>query len=88
MKGFNLKQNYPNPFNPQTTIDFELQKSGFVTLNVYNILGQKITTLISGEMSSGVHKVNFVATYLPSGIYYYSLEAGGERIVRRMTLMK
>jgi len=88
VKGFNLSQNYPNPFNPQTTIDFELQNSGFVILNVYNVLGQKITTLINGEMSSGVHKVNFVATSLPSGVYYYSLESGGERIVRRMILMK
>jgi hypothetical protein len=88
INGFNLKQNYPNPFNPQTTIEFELQNSGFVTLKVYNVLGQKITTLINGEMSSGSHKVGFVATSLPSGVYYYSLESGGERIVRRMTLMK
>ena len=88
VQGFNLKQNYPNPFNPQTTIEFELQNSGLVTLNVYTILGQKITTLINEEMTVGVHKVNFVATSLPSGIYYYSLDSNGERIVRRMTLMK
>ncbi len=88
LQHFALYQNFPNPFNPQTTIEFELQNSGFVTLNVYNILGQKIITLLSGEMSNGPHKVNFVATSLPSGIYYYSLESGGERIVRRMILMK
>jgi hypothetical protein len=88
IRGFNLKQNYPNPFNPQTAIEFELQNSGFVTLNVYNVLGQKITTLINGEMNSGLHKVNFVATSLPSGIYYYTLKSNGDRIVRRMTLMK
>jgi hypothetical protein len=88
IRGFNLKQNFPNPFNPQTTIEFELQNSGFVTLNIYNILGQKLATLINGEMTSGLHKVYFLASSLPSGIYYYSLESNGERIVRRMTLMK
>jgi hypothetical protein len=88
IRGFNLKQNFPNPFNPQTTIEFELQNSGFVTLNIYNILGQKLATLINGQMTSGLHKVYFLASSLPSGIYYYSLESNGERIVRRMTLMK
>jgi Secretion system C-terminal sorting domain len=88
LKGFALKQNYPNPFNPETNIEFELQENGFVSLSIYNVLGQKVVTLLNEAMNKGVHSVKFQANNFPSGIYYYSLESNGQQTVRKMTLMK
>jgi len=88
VKGFRLNQNFPNPFNPETNIEFELLKSGLVKLSAYNVLGQKIVTLVDELMNSGVHTIKFQADNLPSGIYYYMLESNGQRIVRKMTLIK
>ncbi|MEX2603933.1 MAG: PQQ-dependent sugar dehydrogenase [Gracilimonas sp.] len=83
-----LFQNYPNPFNPSTTINYQLSKHSDVKLEVFDMLGRKISTLINRQMPSGTHKVNFDASYLPSGLYIYRLNTGKTVITRKMTLMK
>jgi hypothetical protein len=85
---FELVQNYPNPFNPSTTIQFALPQSSFVTLRVYNALGQEVSTLVNGFTESGIHSINFDASNLNSGIYFYKLDAGQYSDVRKMTLIK
>src|SRR5690606_19548717 len=74
---FNLSQNYPNPFNPATTISFSLASDSKVTLNVFDILGQEVPTLVNGTLSAAVHKLNFDAASMISGIYNYTIEAAG-----------
>jgi len=83
-----LSQNYPSPFNPNTTITFELPKSGIVALKVYDVLGKEVKTLINHEMIAGSHKVDFIANGLSSGIYYYKLTSDNSTIVKKMMLMK
>ncbi len=85
---FNLSQNYPNPFNPLTTIEFTLPRSERVRLDVFNILGQQVTTLIDGYRSAGSHRVTFDAGALPSGIYFYRLAHADGTLTRKMTLIK
>jgi len=85
---FELAQNYPNPFNPTTTIEFSLPKAGNVTLEVYNTLGQKVTTLVDGAMSAGPQQVQFDGNNLASGIYFYRLETDGFNDVKKMVLLK
>jgi hypothetical protein len=83
-----LYQNYPNPFNPVTIIPFEISKPGYVNLEVYNVLGQKIKTLISEEMSAGYHEISFDAGELSSGKYIYRLWLGDEQQTKMMIFMK
>lgn len=86
---FSLSQNYPNPFNPKTQIEFTVEKTTYATLTVYNVLGQKVATLFSGEAKAGqYHQVAFDGMRFSSGVYYYILEADGKRIVKRMSLLK
>lgn len=85
---FSLEQNYPNPFNPSTNIRFELTEAGLVTLNVFNILGQKVATLANGKLASGVHTLTFNANNLPSGVYVYQLTTSLQSISRKMLLIK
>lgn len=85
---FELNQNYPNPFNPSTNITFSIPQRAFVTLKIYNSLGQEITTLIKDELNQGTYKVNFDASNLPSGIYFYQLNALGNSITKKMILSK
>ena len=85
---FSLSQNYPNPFNPTTRITFTLEKSGFAQLSVYNILGQKVATLLSGNLSAGQHEVNFNASNLSTGVYIYKLESGNNTSIKKMMLLK
>ena len=85
---FALHQNYPNPFNPSTKITFTLEKSGFASLTVYNILGQKVATVVSGNLSAGTHEFNFNAANLSSGIYMYKLESNNNVAVKKMMLLK
>jgi hypothetical protein len=85
---FTLKQNYPNPFNPTTTIEFALPKSEWVTLKVFNVLGQKVASLVSENLNPGIHKYEWQADNLPSGIYYCRLHAGEFEQVRKMVLLK
>jgi hypothetical protein len=83
-----LHQNFPNPFNPSTTITFDLVESGNVTLQVFNLMGQEVATLVNGNLSSGRHTIDFNAASLPSGLYLYKLEANGFSAEKKMLLMK
>ncbi len=68
---FNLEQNYPNPFNPVTTIKYQIPEISFVTLKVYDVLGNEIATLVSEEKPAGSYEINFNSSNLSSGIYFY-----------------
>jgi hypothetical protein len=83
-----LAQNYPNPFNPSTTIRFHLSDGGFVQLEVYDIIGRLVSTLIRQELPSGYHSIDFGAGNLPSGIYFYRLKSTDFEATRAMTLIK
>ena len=83
-----LYQNSPNPFNPTTEIKFALPKSSEVELSVYNMLGEKVGNLLSGLMNAGEHKVNFDASNLSSGVYFYKLTTDNNVTIRKMILMK
>lgn len=85
---FTLDQNYPNPFNPSTTIKFALPTASNVTLTVYNMLGQKVSTLINDKMNSGFHSISFDASNLASGMYLYRIEAASFSSVKKMLLIK
>lgn len=87
-EAFSLGQNYPNPFNPSTTITFSMPKQEFVTLKVFNTLGQEVKTLINGARQGGTHEVTFDAGNFPSGIYMYKLTAGKYVETKKMVLMK
>ena len=87
-KTFALSQNYPNPFNPSTNINFSLEKPSNVTLAVYNILGQKVATLVNSYMQAGSYTYQFNASKLASGIYIYRIEAGNFVSAKKMILMK
>lgn len=83
-----LKQNYPNPFNPSTNITFALKESGFVSLKVYDILGQVVATLVNRQLQSGNHSINFDASGLQSGTYIYRLQSDSFTDVKKMVLLK
>jgi serine protease len=85
---FYLSQNYPNPFNPITTINYELPITNYVELAVYNILGQKIASLVSDKQQAGHHQVKWNAAGFASGIYYYRLEAGNFVQTKKLVLLK
>lgn len=85
---FVLEQNYPNPFNPSTTISFSIQTDQFVTLKVFNAIGEEMTTLINENLTRGTHNINFNAAGLSSGFYIYRLESGNQVQVRKMMLLK
>ncbi len=87
-ESFSLSQNYPNPFNPATTINYSLQEAGAVTISVYNVMGQRVATLVDEQKSAGQHNVRWNASGVSSGMYYYRLEANGQSITRKMTLIK
>jgi len=85
---FEIYQNYPNPFNPSTTIQFDIPKASFVTLKVYNVLGQDVMTLVNEDTKIGSYEVEFNASTLASGIYFYRLEAGSFIETKKLILMK
>jgi predicted outer membrane repeat protein len=87
-KNYFLAQNYPNPFNPKTIINYELPITNYVDLSIYNILGQKVTTLVSQQQSAGYHEVEFNGHNLSSGIYLYRIEVGDWQDEKKMVLMK
>lgn len=85
---YSLSQNYPNPFNPVTKIDFEIQKSGFVSLKVYDLLGKEVRTLVSEMKKEGRYQVEFTAGSLASGIYFYRINSNGFTDTKQMILIK
>jgi len=85
---FTLEQNYPNPFNPSTKISFSTKNAAQVSLEVYNVMGQKLATLVNGVVTSGNHTVTFDATNFASGMYLYKLTAGNFTSVKSMMLIK
>jgi len=88
VNNFILEQNYPNPFNPATTIRFQLPEGGNTILKIYDILGKEVATLVNEYKTAGTHQVTFNATQLSSGIYFYTLQSGGNYITKQMMLIK
>ncbi len=88
VSGYKLEQNYPNPFNPVTNIKFYLPKAEKVELTVYNMLGQKVATLVNENLSAGYKTITFDASHLASGVYVYVLKAGNVKLSKKMTLLK
>lgn len=87
-KKYSLYQNYPNPFNPSTKIKYQIPSSGHVSLKVYDILGNEVANLVNENQSTGNYEVNFNASGLTSGIYFYQLNSGGFTQVNKMMLIK
>lgn len=85
---YTLFGNYPNPFNAQTTISFDLPTSGVVNLSIYNVMGQRVETLVDGHVQAGHHDVTWDASTAASGVYFYKLSVGDKVFTRRMTLLK
>ena len=85
---YKLFQNFPNPFNPATIISYKINQSGFVTLKVYNLVGQVVRTLVSENQESGTYSKQFDASDLSAGIYLYKLQVNNYTSVKRMTLIK
>ena len=88
VNNYTLYQNYPNPFNPVTAIGYRLSAVSEVDISIYNILGQKIVTLVSERQPAGKHEVRWDASHLASGVYYYQLIAGEYQDVKKMILIK
>ena len=86
--GYSLKQNYPNPFNPSTKIEFLIPIKEHVILKIYDLLGDEITTLLNEEMLSGSHRIEFNASSLSSGIYFYKITAGVFTDTKKFILLK
>lgn len=85
---FSLEQNFPNPFNPSTRINYQIAKDNFVTLKVYDIIGNELAALVNNQQPAGKYSVDFNSANLPSGVYLYRLQAGNYIQTRKMTLIK
>ncbi len=85
---YKLQQNYPNPFNPSTKIEYSIPQSGYVTLKIYDVLGNEIYSLVNGFMNAGNYVADFNASSLTSGVYFYKLQAGSFSKVNKMMLVK
>lgn len=83
-----LEQNYPNPFNPSTTIEYQIPEISFVTLKVYDVLGKEIETLVNEEKPAGTYEITWYAEQLPSGVYFYKIQAGEYIATKKMLLIK
>ena len=88
LTGFELFQNYPNPFNPVTSIKYVVSSRQFVTLKVYDVLGNEIATLVNEEKQPGTYEVEFDGMGLPTGIYFYQLNAGSFVETKKLVLLK
>lgn len=85
---FSLSQNYPNPFNPSTSIRFEISGSGFVSLKVFDLLGREVAVLVNEHRPAGNYHVNFDASTLSGGVYFYTLQTGTVALTKKMVLLK
>jgi hypothetical protein len=85
---FVLAQNYPNPFNPSTNIKYSVVRTGRVKLAVYNLVGEEVNVLVSGQVNAGFYEIVFDASSLPSGIYFYKLQAGSFVETKKMVIIK
>ena len=85
---FALHQNYPNPFNPSTTIKFSLPHSNYVSLKVFNMLGEVVATLVDEELNVGTYTTQWNASSVASGIYFYRLQAGEFAATKKLLLLK
>ena len=85
---FRLHQNYPNPFNPASEIRFDVPDAGFVTLRVFDLLGEEVATLVEDELPAGTHSVRWDARNEPSGVYFYRLTAAGFTQTRKLVLLR
>lgn len=85
---FSLSQNYPNPFNPNTSIKFSIPKSSFVNITIYNMLGEEVVILVNQELKPGTYEADFDGSNLPSGTYFYRLQAGNYTETKKMVLLK
>jgi len=85
---YRLSQNYPNPFNPSTNIEYSIPSESFVELKVYDILGNEVAVLVNEQQQAGVYRADFIADNLPSGIYFYTLQAGSFVKSKKMILLK
>ena len=83
-----LDQNYPNPFNPSTTIQFSIPEQSFVKIEIFNSLGEMVSTLVSEELNTGNYKTEWTAMGLPSGVYYCTMVANGFLQTRKLVLLK
>ncbi len=88
INSFELKQNFPNPFNPSTIISYSVPQNAFVTLKVYNILGNEVSTLVNEQKAAGNYNVTFNASPLSTGIYFYTLQSGSFTATKKLILMK
>ncbi|MCL4548579.1 MAG: T9SS type A sorting domain-containing protein [Bacteroidetes bacterium] len=88
LANFAVMQNYPNPFNPTTKIKYELPRSSFVTLKVFDIIGREVKVLVNAQESAGSHEVVFDANNFPSGVYIYRLTAESFADTKKMLLIK
>jgi hypothetical protein len=85
---YNLEQNYPNPFNPNTTIQFSIPEQSFVTLEIFNSLGEIISILVSENLNTGTYKYDWGAADLPSGVYLYRLQTAAFSTSKKMILLR
>ncbi|MBE2279795.1 MAG: T9SS type A sorting domain-containing protein [Ignavibacteriaceae bacterium] len=85
---FELSQNYPNPFNPATSINYSIKEAGNVKMEIYNLLGEKVKTIVDQYQEAGTFKVIFDASELNSGVYFYKLTSGSQNIIKKMMLVK
>jgi len=85
---FNLEQNYPNPFNPGTSINYSIREKGLVNLKVFDILGKEVAVLINENQGAGNYSVQFNASNLPSGIYFYKITLGNYTATKKLILLK
>ena len=85
---FELSQNYPNPFNPSTVIKYQIPQNSFVNINVYDVLGNQVRTLVREDKAAGSYSVKFDASNIPSGVYFYTIQAGAFSQTKKMILMK
>ena len=87
-RSFQLSQNYPNPFNPGTTISYQIPDYGWVSLSVYDVLGQEVKVIVNSKLDAGAHHVVFNAEGLPGGVYFYRLVTTNATITKRMLLIR